>query len=124
MGLLRADARPSHTAKSVVRLERTPPRDPPWEVIALGLLVFAAISGGGWGFARARRSGPPPEPDAATHALERPEDVGLAPDAELRRLLSGEGNPVAVEAELQELIAEERARHRSREAAAIRVGPG
>ena len=106
-GLLRADAQPSHTAKPIVRLEQTPPRDPPWEVIALGLLVFAAISGGGWGFARARRRGPPPEPDA-----------------DLRRLLSREGDLDAVEAELQEVIAEERARDMSREAAAIRIGPG
>ena len=106
-GLLRADAGPSHTAKPVVRLEPASPFDPPWEVIALGLLVFAAIAGGGWGFARVGRGGPPPEPDA-----------------DLRRFPAGEGDPDLVEAELQELIAEERARDMSREAAEIRTGPG
>ena len=107
MGVLRADAGRSDTAKSVVRLEQAPPFDPPWEIIALGLLVFAAIAGGGWGFARTRRRWPPPEPDA-----------------DLRRLPACEVNPDVVEAELQELIAEERARDMSREAAAIRIGPG
>jgi hypothetical protein len=107
MGLRRADAQPSPTAQPVVLVERATSTHFPWELSALGLLVFAAISGGGWGFARARRRGPPPEPDA-----------------DLRPLPACEGDPDALEAELQELIAEERARDMSRETAAIRIGPG
>jgi hypothetical protein len=93
----------------------SPDREEPTPAIivaGLSCLLVCAVAGTGWWLLR--RRGFSAGPAIETPALPRSPPSAAAVTADDLRL----------EAELQELIAEERARHMDRETAAIRTGPG